>query len=75
MQPAPIALPGCTYSVWVAKRTLAVTAVKNCAPRFRTNANNKPTANTNATTQTRVCPGTSSLAAQVFLLFLLTSHQ
>lgn len=52
MQPAPIALPGCTYSVWVAQRTLAVTVVKNCAPRFSTNANNKPIANTNTCTQT-----------------------
>lgn len=44
MQPALIVVPGCTYGVWVAQRTLAVTAVKDCAPRFSTNANNKPTA-------------------------------
>ncbi len=52
MQPGPIALPGCTYSVWVAQRTRDVTAVKDCAPRFSTNANNKPIANTNTCTQT-----------------------
>lgn len=51
MQPALIVVPGCSYGVWVAQRTLAVTAVKDCAPRFSTNANNKPTANTNRRTQ------------------------
>lgn len=34
MQLAPIVLPGCTYGIWVAQRTLAVRAVRDCAPRF-----------------------------------------
>ena len=52
MKPGPIALPGCAYSVWVAQRTLAVTVVTDCAPRYSTNVNNKPIAIANTCTQT-----------------------
>lgn len=34
-------LPGCTYSAWVAQRTL-VTVKKKCTTRFSQNANKKP---------------------------------
>lgn len=52
MKPGPIAIPGCAYSVWVAQRTLAVTVVKDCAPRYSTNVNNKPIEIANTCTQT-----------------------
>lgn len=79
MQPAPIALRGCTYSVWVAQRTPDVTAVKDCVPRFSTNANNKPIANTNTCTQTEFVlkrPLMQHMFSCFWLFFLfLVPHQ